>query len=123
MIAERLHQGHDWAAAGWNFGPAEHDARPVRWIVQQMTSAWGEAGWEQAGGDHPHEAKLLRLDCTKAQAELGWRPVLTLDQALARIVEWHRHVADGGDAREISLAQLDDYRGEFRRALSQKGAA
>jgi CDP-glucose 4,6-dehydratase len=123
MIAERLHQGHDWAAAGWNFGPAEGDARPVRWIVQHMTTAWGSPGWVQAEGAQPHEAKLLRLDCGKAHAELGWRPAFTLDTALTRIVEWHRHVAQGGDAREISLAQLDDYRDQFRRALSQKGAA
>jgi CDP-glucose 4,6-dehydratase len=123
MIAERLWQGHDWAAAGWNFGPAEGDTRPVRWIVQHMTTAWGSPGWEQAGGPQPHEAKLLRLDCAKAYAELGWRPAFTLDKALNRIVEWHRHVAAGGDAREISLAQLDDYCNHFRRARSQKGAA
>ena len=123
MIAERLVQGQDWAAAGWNFGPAESDTQPVRWIVQHMTAAWGSPGWTQSEGQQPHEAKLLRLDCKKAHDELGWRPAYTLDKALNRIVEWHRHVAQGGDARAISLTQLDDYRNEFKRALSQKGAA
>ncbi|MEJ5977035.1 CDP-glucose 4,6-dehydratase [Novosphingobium sp. PS1R-30] len=123
MIAEHLFHGREWAATGWNFGPAEADARPVRWIAQHMTQAWGAPGWDQPDGPQPHEAKLLKLDCTKAHAELGWRPAYTLDTALTRIVEWHRHVADGGDARAISLAQLDDYRDRFRRALSQKGAA
>ena len=128
MIAERLAQGHDWAAAGWNFGPAEADTRPVRWIAQHMTQAWGAPGWDQpaidpSGGAQPHEAKLLRLDCAKAHGELGWRPAYTLDTALTRIVEWHRHVAQGGDARAISLTQLDDYRELFRQALSRKGAA
>jgi CDP-glucose 4,6-dehydratase len=123
MIAERLAQGHDWAATGWNFGPAESDARPVRWIVQRMVTAWGAPGWEQAEGPQPHEAKLLRLDCSKAHAELGWWPAFTLNQSLMHIVDWHRRVAAGGDARAVSLAQLDDYREEFRRTLSQKGAA
>jgi CDP-glucose 4,6-dehydratase len=123
MIAERLFQGHDWAATGWNFGPAESDAQPVRWIVQRMVNDWGAAGWQQTGDPQPHEAKLLKLDCAKARDELGWRPAYRLDKALARIVEWHREVADGGDARAISLAQLDDYRIEFKRAISQKGAA
>jgi CDP-glucose 4,6-dehydratase len=123
MIAERLAQGHDWAATGWNFGPAESDTRPVRWIVQRMVTAWGAPGWEQAEGPQPHEAKLLRLDCSKAHAELGWRPAFTLDQSLMHIVDWHRQVAAGGNARAVSLAQLDDYREEFCRALSQKGAA
>jgi CDP-glucose 4,6-dehydratase len=123
IIAERLVQGHDWAATGWNFGPAESDTRPVRWIVQHMTAAWGSPGWDQSEGAQPHEAKLLRLDCARAHAELGWRPVFTLDKALTRIVEWHRYVAQGGEARAISLGQLDDYRNEFRRTLSRKGAA
>lgn len=128
MIAERLTQGHDWAATGWNFGPAEADTQPVSWIVDRMTSAWGAPGWDQpamsdTGGPPPHEAKLLKLDCTKARTQLGWRPAFTLDQALGRIVEWHRDVAEGGDPREISLAQLENYREEFRRALSPKGSA
>ncbi|WP_371431965.1 CDP-glucose 4,6-dehydratase [Novosphingobium sp.] len=123
MIAERLAQGHDWAATGWNFGPAEGDTRPVRWIVQHMAKAWGSPGWDQSDGLQPHEAKLLKLDCAKAHSELGWRPAYTLDIALTRIVEWHRHVAQGGDARAISLAQLDEYREAFRHALSREGAA
>ncbi len=123
MIAEQLIQEQDWAATGWNFGPAEADTRPVRWIVQHMTTAWGSPGWKQPDGPQPHEAKLLKLDCTKAHAELGWRPAYTLDRALTRIVEWHRQVADGEDARAVSLTQLDDYRQDFRQALSQKGAA
>ncbi|MCW1429340.1 CDP-glucose 4,6-dehydratase [Novosphingobium sp. JCM 18896] len=123
LIAQRLFAGDDATATGWNFGPAEADTRPVRWIAQHMTTAWGRPGWDQPEGVQPHEAKLLKLDCTKAHAELGWRPAYTLDTALTRIVEWHRHVAVGGDARAISLAQLDDYRDRFRRALSQKGAA
>ncbi|HEX8057864.1 MAG TPA: CDP-glucose 4,6-dehydratase [Novosphingobium sp.] len=123
MIAERLHQGDDRAASGWNFGPAENDTQPVRWIVEHMTEVWGTPGWTQSDGPQPHEAKLLKLDCTKAHKELGWRPTFTLDKALDRIVEWHRHVAQGGDARAISITQLDDYRDEFKHTLSRKGAA
>jgi CDP-glucose 4,6-dehydratase len=123
MIAERLAEGDESVATGWNFGPAEADTQPVRWIVQHMTTAWGAPGWDQPDGPQPHEARLLKLDCAKAREELGWRPAYTLDKALTRIVEWHRHVAEGGDARAVSLAQLDDYRTEFKHALSRKGAA
>ena len=60
-------------------------------------------------GAQPHEATLLRLDCSKARAELGWQPRFRLHDALDKVVEWHKIVADGGDARAISLAQIDDY--------------
>lgn len=111
MIAERLAQGHDWAAAGWNFGPADSDTRPVSWIVERMTSEWGAPGWTCAqGAEQLHEARMLKLDCAKARSELGWRPTLSLERALDLIVKWHQHVAKDGDARSISLSQLEDYR-------------
>lgn len=121
MIAERLVQGHDWAATAWNFGPADDDTRPVSWIAERMVAAWGAPGWDRGDGPQVHEARILKLDCAKARSELGWRPALTLETALTRIVEWHRVVAEGGDARGITLAQLANYREEFRRALTEKG--
>jgi CDP-glucose 4,6-dehydratase len=52
---------------------------------------------------------LLRLDASKARAVLGWRPRLTLEEALAKVVDWHTDVGKGGDAREITLQQLTEF--------------
>ena len=41
---------------------------------------------------------------------LGWRPTLTLEQALDWIVAWHKAVGAGADARTVTLAQIGDYR-------------
>jgi CDP-glucose 4,6-dehydratase len=117
MIARHLVKGDAWAASGWNFGPADDDTQPVHWIADRMTARWGELTGRPTGWDQPetpsgpllHEAGILKLDCAKARTLLGWRPALTLDGALQRIVEWHAKVADGTDARQISLAQLADY--------------
>jgi CDP-glucose 4,6-dehydratase len=111
LIAERLLQGSDAAATAWNFGPADEDTQPVAWIVDELLSTWGsDAGWQRPEGEQPHEAVLLRLDISKARAELGWRPRLRLKEALDKVVEWHRTVEQGGDARAISLEQIADYR-------------
>lgn len=118
MIAQRLFEAQDWAATAWNFGPSDDDTRPVGWIADRMTRAWGKPGWTNGEGPQPHEAQILKLDCAKARSELGWRPALTLDKALALIVEWHRHVADGGDALDISLNQLRSYRRDFDHVLA-----
>ena len=118
LIAQHLAEGESWAATGWNFGPADDDTRPVSWIADRMCAAWGGAVWRTEDQAQPHEAKILKLDCSKARAELGWRPALRLEQALDYIVEWHRHVANGGDAAQVSVAQLDAYRRQLDRALS-----
>jgi CDP-glucose 4,6-dehydratase len=109
-IAERLLAGEARFAGPWNFGPADEDARPVGWIANRMAKAWGVAsGWRDWQGEVPHEAGLLKLDCSKARAELGWRPTLTLDQAIDIIVAWHKAVGAGEDAREVSLRQIRDF--------------
>jgi CDP-glucose 4,6-dehydratase len=111
LLAERLFDGDFSLASGWNFGPSEDDTRPASSIVDGLTALWGRLGaWDNMDGDHPHEAGVLRLDCSRARSILGWRPALTLDQALARVAEWHQAVASGKSARDVTLAQIRDYR-------------
>lgn len=114
-IAERLAQGDRKMAAAWNFGPSDDDARPVSWIVDRLIDAWGSGGWRLAAGAQPHEAGTLKLDCSKARSELGWRPQLGLAEALSWIVEWHKAVDSGTDARAVTLQQLERFR--FRSVL------
>jgi len=76
-VAESLLEKGIAAAEAWNFGPLKSDARPVEWIVRELAGVWGEgASWEQDNDPHPHEAKMLELDCSKAAARLGWQPAL-----------------------------------------------
>ena len=97
-------------ASGWNFGPADDDVRPVRWIADRLTELWpGRLRWELDPGPHPHEARHLALDSTKARRELGWAPAWDLEEALARIVEWYRELHAGGDMRTVSLVQIERF--------------
>ncbi len=115
LVAQRLTGGDAGIDSGWNFGPSESDARPVSWIADRLIGAWSGAapgtGWQDvSGGAAVHEARLLRLDCSKARADLGWRTALTLHDALGMIVDWHKAVGAGEDARAVTQAQLADYR-------------
>lgn len=97
-------------AEGWNFGPSEDDARPVRWLVEQLAARWpGGASWEFDAQAQPHEAAALKLDCSKARARLGWHPRWDLATALDRIVAWHDAQRRGADMRELTLRQIEDY--------------
>ena len=100
-------------------GPSDEDARPVSWIVERMRAAWGGGAADAVPdmGPRPHEAGLLRLDCSKARAALGWRPGLTLEEALDWIVDWHKAVGGGADARTVTRRQIADYQAMTGRAL------
>lgn len=109
LLAARLLEKGPEFARGWNFGPAEADALPVRDVADALAGAWGEgAGWAWTGGKHsqPAEAAALRLDCTNARERLGWRPAFGLREALVRTAHWYRDFAAGGDARELCLDEI-----------------
>jgi CDP-glucose 4,6-dehydratase len=94
-------------AGGWNFGPAEDEARSVRWIVERLAERWpGGLEWTQDGGAHPHEAHHLKIDSSRARGRLGWRPGWGLDDALDRIVDWYAALRAGDDMRAATLAQI-----------------
>lgn len=109
-LAEKLYLEGDKFSEGFNFGPSEDDARPVQWIVEQLTRLWGpEARWQLDGKPQPHEATYLKLDCSKARARLDWHPRWNLGQTLEHIVTWHKAAAVGSDMRDITLQQIASY--------------
>jgi CDP-glucose 4,6-dehydratase len=95
-------------AGGWNFGPEEQDARTVGSIVARLAELWpGELRWSHDEGPHPHEARYLKLDSSRARQRLGWHPPLGLDAALQSIVEWYRQCGEQADMRAVTLAQIE----------------
>jgi len=109
-LAEVLFRdGAGWAEA-WNFGPREEDAKPVEWIVKAMAKQWSsDTTWNIDGGEHPHEANYLKLDCSKAHSRLDWRPRWNLETALEKIVRWHKVELKGVGLKEICLEQIKEY--------------
>jgi CDP-glucose 4,6-dehydratase len=123
LLAERLAEHAGRFSSGWNFGPAEEDARPVHWIADALARAWGQgACWNRDEASHPHEAHYLRLDAAKAHAFLGWRPCLPLHAALDWIVEWYRAFQSGADLGSLTSRQIDKYEQLTRRRLDSDGA-
>jgi len=39
LLAQKLDEKGPAFAEGWNFGPDDQDAKPVQWIVEQLTQA------------------------------------------------------------------------------------
>jgi len=110
LLAEKLYTQGVAYAEGWNFGPADEDAKPVQWIVEQLTQQWGEgASWQLDGGKHPHEAHYLKLDCSKAKMRLDWQPRWHLGHTLEMIVAWQQAWLAKKDMRSFTLKQIEQY--------------
>jgi CDP-glucose 4,6-dehydratase len=110
LLAENLFNKGSQYAEAWNFGPDDSDAKSVEWIARMLCNMWGEsAKFEIMSKPQVHEAKYLKLDCSKAKAELNWRPHWSIDSTLESIVEWNKSRLSGANIRDITLSQIKDY--------------
>ncbi len=110
LLAQSAYANGPKFAQSWNFGPSDHDARSVEWIAQYLCSQWGpDAAYEVEGEVGPHEAKFLKLDCSRAKDELGWVPRWSLEIALDKILEWTQAYRSNQDVRAICYKQIQDY--------------
>ncbi|MEO6983202.1 MAG: CDP-glucose 4,6-dehydratase [Edaphobacter sp.] len=97
-------------ATAYNFGPSAEDAKPVSWIADCMTRYWGNgASWILDEAESPHEAGYLKLDASRAHADLHWTPRLNLDAALDLLVQWYRAWQSEADMQALTLAQIAAY--------------
>ena len=113
LLARKLHGDARSFAGAWNFGPDDSDVRPVSWVVDRFCRLWGSgASRVQDEGRHPHEARILKLDCSKAIAELGWRPRWSIDKALELVADWTKaFAAREGDLFSLCLSQIASHGG------------
>ncbi len=109
MLAQALWGGPE-NAGGWNFGPSDEDAMPVGAIVERLAELWpSQLRWTLDEGPHPHEARYLKLDSSRARGQLGWQPLVSLEDALRSIVEWYGALAGGEDMGAVTRGQIESF--------------
>ncbi|MFV0378021.1 MAG: CDP-glucose 4,6-dehydratase [Mangrovibacterium sp.] len=97
-------------ASAWNFGSDDDDTRNVEWVTKTICELWSrEAAYSIDNKPQPHEANYLKLDCSKAKAELNWFPKWTIQRALESIVSWHKAFLNGDDVRGLCVSQIKHY--------------
>lgn len=116
LLAERLISDGTAHAEGWNFGPADADAWPVRRVVDALVAATPGAQWQVDTAVQPPEAGRLALDIEKARTRLNWQPRWRLDRALKATLQWHTAWRGGKDMREATLAQIESFEASAHRA-------
>jgi CDP-glucose 4,6-dehydratase len=109
ILAEKLYRDQRRYAEDWNFGPNEQDVKPVDWILDKMIAKWPNSSWELNQNSNPHEAGFLKLDISKAESKLSWKPVWELSQTLEKIIVWHQAWLNKEDIQAVCLAEIEEY--------------
>jgi len=105
LVAESLARGPVAGAGPWNLGPDPSNVWPVSRVVERFATLWGDgASWEPASDaePQPYQARILTLDSRRARSELGWRPSLSLEEALLSTVAWYKAHERGLNVAKLS---------------------
>lgn len=95
----------------YNVGPDDCDCVTTGELVNLFCKYWGEgAVWEnQAQENAPHEADLLKLDCSRVKAALGWTPRWHIDECMKMTCRFGRTWLEGGDIPGEMDAEIKEF--------------
>ena len=111
MIAAMQYQDVKYSGY-YNVGPDDVDCFQTGALVDLFVSKWGDGmKWVNCYDGGPHEAKFLKLDCSKLKTTFAWKPRWNLDMAIEMVVDWSKCWIAGGDIRNCMDKELDAFLG------------
>ena len=108
LLGQRLFEGKTEFAQAWNFGPPADGDCSVEQLAMNLQEYWAKADFEF--GLDPgtmHETNVLRLDCSKAQRDLGWEPVWDNKEGITATAQWYKAYYEDGQV--LTQKQLTKY--------------
>lgn len=108
ILGQKLLEGEKELVGAWNFGPCEEDHIDVETIVKNTKEKWNEFEYGIDNKlDNPYEARLLKLDCSKARTFLSWKPIWGIEKALDITVRWYKEYYNNKNI--YSFKDLEEY--------------
>ena len=108
MLGQKLLEGKKDFAEAWNFGPTDEEAVTVHIVVESIKKTWPVVKYRiQPDNNNPHEANLLKLDCSKAHMKLQWKGIWGTESTFKKTALWYKEFYES--KRIISEEQLESY--------------
>ena len=108
QLGAGLYQQKEALRGSWNFGPEENDTMTVGDVAEKMHNCWEKMCFEyEEERNAPHEAALLRLNCSKAAEILDWHGVWDSGTAISRTVGWYREFYE--NQKVMTAEDLNSY--------------
>ena len=109
MIAAKQYMFNNYAGY-YNVGPDEVDCFQTSALVDLFVKHWGGGlKWINEYDGGPHEANVLKLDCSKLKSTFSWHPRWNLNDAIRCTVEWSKCWLAGDDVRACMDKQIDEF--------------
>jgi CDP-glucose 4,6-dehydratase len=108
LLGQHLLEGRKEFSGAWNFGPSTEGETTVLNVIERLQNHWPGIKYSiERDAKNPHEAQLLKLDCSKAAAKIQWKPVWDAFTALGKTAQWYKDYYESGSI--LSRRQLTEY--------------
>ena len=96
LLAKKMWEKPTEYCEAWNFGPLHESISNVWDVASLVVSCYGKGSLKDISTEEaPHEAKILMLDISKAMFRLGWKPKLSLQEAIQFTIDWYKQYKEG----------------------------
>jgi CDP-glucose 4,6-dehydratase len=106
LLGSNLLEGKYEFATAWNFGPGLQNCLSVADIVKLAESLWGNIKVKLLQG-RLHETDFLKLDCSKAITELGWKPLWDIEKTITTSINWYKSFYTNHEL--LTLQDIEQY--------------
>lgn len=109
-IVQKQYENKTYAGC-YNVGPDDCDCITTGELVDLFCRTWGsEIKWENIQeSDAPHEAGLLKLDCSKVKAAFNWKPRWHIDKCMEMVCRFSKIWLDGGCIADEMDAEINEF--------------
>jgi len=91
QVGQKLLEEEKSFGSAWNFGPSDEGNITVLQVVEHVKKHWDSVKYKILNDENqPHEANLLKLDCSKAHIKLEWKNVWDSSQTFKQTVQWYK---------------------------------
>ncbi|RII33944.1 CDP-glucose 4,6-dehydratase [Clostridium chromiireducens] len=109
LIAEKQYDDKNFEG-NYNIGPNEDGCVTTASLVETFCNSWGNINWTSRLEDtNFYESNLLKLDCSKIKNKLGWKPKLSIKEAIDLTIEWTKYHYLYNNVNKLTENQINRY--------------
>lgn len=109
LLAEKMYENPLDYSGAYNFGPEINEIITVDKITNKISNLLSKENLLSINSKQSfHEGGRLFLDISKAKFQLGWTPVLSLDEMLDFTISWYLNYKSQ-DVYNICKNQIEEY--------------
>tara|TARA_B100000902_G_scaffold54442_1_gene61176 strand:- start:731 stop:1801 length:1071 start_codon:yes stop_codon:yes gene_type:complete len=111
ILAEKMYNNPKKYDGPWNMGPSNEKNLTVGELISKISIKLGRLNYKTVNNDI-YEPNYLRLSSEKAKNQLGWKKILSDNEMVDLICDWHMNYKDS-DVHDMCLKHINFYLKKF----------